>query len=166
MVASSAVPCCGPSSSSFVLLDVFPMITSGLRDFTQEPYSGSPGQVRSNSALIAKPFARAHSSALQSWSVTPVNSNVIQCPSANAPPPHPMTTTFGNTGTESNEWAWDLCPIGLVSTGGKSGMKVAAASTVKGSAMLLIPFIPSSSRGPAHCSNELVQEIRSTVPGC
>ena len=67
-----AVPC-SPSSSSLVLLDVFPVITSGLRDFTQEPYSGSPGQVCLNNVLVAIPFARAYSSALQSWSVTSVN---------------------------------------------------------------------------------------------
>ena len=31
VVAAPTVPCC-PSSSSFALLDVFPMITSGLKD--------------------------------------------------------------------------------------------------------------------------------------
>ena len=46
----------GASSSSFAFLDVFPMITSGLRDFIQEPYSGSPGHVRLNSALVAMPL--------------------------------------------------------------------------------------------------------------
>ena len=65
VVAALAMPCC-PSFSSFALLDAFSMITSGLRDFTQEPYSGSPGHVRLNSALVAMSFARVHSSALQS----------------------------------------------------------------------------------------------------
>ena len=64
VVDTPAVPCCS-SSSSFDLLDMLPMITSGLRDFTQEPYSGS-GQVRLNNVLAAMPFARALSSALQS----------------------------------------------------------------------------------------------------
>ena len=63
VVAAPAVPRC-PSSCSFALLDVFPIITSGLRDFTQEPYSGSHGQFRLNSALVAMPFARVNSSAL------------------------------------------------------------------------------------------------------
>ena len=58
VVAAPAVPC-GPSFSSLVLLDVFPMITSGLRDFTQEPYSASPEQVRLNIALVAIPFVIA-----------------------------------------------------------------------------------------------------------
>ena len=65
LVAAPAVPCC-PSSSSFDLLDVFPMNTSGLRNFTQKPYSGSPRHVRLNYALVAMPFMRVHSSALQS----------------------------------------------------------------------------------------------------
>ena len=43
VVAAPVVPC-RPSSSSFGLLDVFPKVTSGLRDFTQELYSGSPGR--------------------------------------------------------------------------------------------------------------------------
>ena len=70
-VAAFVVPCC-PSSSSFALLDVFPMITSRLRDFTQEPHSGSPGHVRLNCALVAMPLMRVHFSALQSWLVMPV----------------------------------------------------------------------------------------------
>ena len=75
VVAAPAAPCC-PSFSSFALLDVFPMITSGLRDFPHEPYSGCPGDVHLNSALVAMSFARVHSSTLQSWSVTPVNSKM------------------------------------------------------------------------------------------
>ena len=75
-LAAPAVPC-GPSSSSLVLLDMFPMIASSLRDLTQEPYFGSPGQVRLNIALVTIPFARAHSSALQSWSVTTVNLKML-----------------------------------------------------------------------------------------
>ena len=103
VVAAPAVPCC-LSSSSFTLLDVFPMITSGLKDFTQEPYSGSPGKVRLNSALVAMPFARVHSSALQLWSVTPVNSKISSSTRMlSPPPPHPMITTFGSIGAESNE---------------------------------------------------------------
>ena len=58
-MAAPAVPC-GPFSSSLVLLDVFPMITSGLRDSIQETYSRSPGQVRLDIE------SRAHSSAPQS----------------------------------------------------------------------------------------------------
>ena len=66
VVAAPAVPCC-PFSSLFALLDVFLMITSGLRDFTQEPYSGSSsGHVRLDSELVTMLFARVHSSALQS----------------------------------------------------------------------------------------------------
>ena len=41
-----------------------------------------------------------------------------------------------------------LCPAGLVSVGGKSSVKVTAASTVRDSAsLLLIPSIPSWPRG-------------------
>ena len=70
--------------------------------------------------------------------------NVIQCPNVTPPPPHPMTTAFGSIGAESNEWAQGLCPVGLVSAGGKSGAKVTAASTVRDSgSLLLIPSIPS-----------------------
>ena len=55
-----------------------------------------------------------------------------------------MTTAFGSIGAESNEWARGLCPVGLVSVGGKSGVKVTAASIVRDSAsLLLIPSIPS-----------------------
>ena len=64
------------------------------------------------------------------------------------PPPHPMTTAFGSIGVESKEWARGVCPAGLVSAGGKSGVKVTAASTVSNSAsLLLIPSIPSWPRG-------------------
>ena len=112
------------------------MITSGLRDFT--------GQVCLNSALVAIPFARAHSKALQSWSVTPVKSKILSSARMPLPPPHPMATAFGSIGAKSSEWARDLCPTGLVSTGGKSSVKVTAVSTVKDSALLLlIPPIPS-----------------------
>ena len=63
------------------------------------------------------------------------------------PPPHPMTTTFGSIGAESNEWARGLCPAGLLSAGGKSGVNVTAASTVRDTAsLLLIPSIPSCPR--------------------
>ena len=69
--------------------------------------------------------------------------NVIQCPNP-TPPSHPMTTAFGNIGAKSNEWARGLCPAGLVSAGGKSGVKVTAASTVRDSvSLLLIPSIPN-----------------------
>ena len=147
LVAAPAVPCC-PSSNSFALLDLFPIITSGLRDFTQEPYSGSPGHVRLNCALVAMPFVRVHSSALQSWSMTPVNSKMSSSARMLLLPPHPMTTAFGSIGAESNKWARGLCPAGLVSAGGKSGVKVTAASTVRGSAsLLLIPSIPNWPRG-------------------
>ena len=111
-----------------------------LRDFTHEPYSESPGQVCLNSALVVMPFARVYSSDLQSWSVTPVIRKchlVLECYS---PLPHPMATTFGSIGAESNV---DLCPIGLVS-GGKSSVKVTAASTVRDSALFLLkPSISS-----------------------
>ena len=64
------------------------------------------------------------------------------------PPPHPMATAYGSIGADSNGGALGLCPIGLVSTGGKSGVKVTAASTVRGSALLLSkPSIPSWLRG-------------------
>ena len=59
-----------------------------------------------------------------------------------------MTTAFESIGAESNEWARGLCPAGLVSVGGKSGVKVTTASTVRDSAsLLLIPPIPSWPRG-------------------
>ena len=51
-----------------------------------------------------------------------------------------MATAFGSVGAESNGWARGLCPIGLVSTGGKSGVKVTAASTVRGSALFIETF--------------------------
>ena len=100
------------------------MVTSGLRVFTQEQYSGSPGHVRLNSALIAMTFARGHSSALQPWSVAPVNSKMSSNARILLPLPHPMTTAFGSIGAESNEWARGLCPTGLVSAGGKLDVKV------------------------------------------
>ena len=69
--------------------------------------------------------------------------NVIQCPNA-TPSQHPKTTAFGSIDTESNEWARDLCPTGLMSTVGKSDAKVTTASTVKGSTLLLLIYsIPS-----------------------
>ena len=46
------------------------------RDCTREQYSGSPGQVRLNVALVAISFAWAHSNALQPRPVTPVNSKM------------------------------------------------------------------------------------------
>ena len=102
VVAAPAVLCC-PLSSSSVLLDVFPIITFSLRDFTQEPCSGSPKQVHLNSALVAMPFARAHSSALESWSVTPVNSKRSSSARMSLSPPHPMITAFSSIGAKSNE---------------------------------------------------------------
>ena len=147
VVAAPVVPC-GLSSSSLVLLDVSPMIASGLINFTHISYSGSPGQVHLNIALVVIPFARAHSSALQSWSVTPVNSKMSSSARMPLTPPYPMTTAFDSIGAKSNEWARDLCPTGLVSTGGESGVKVITASTVRGSALLLlIPSKPSWPRG-------------------
>ena len=59
-----------------------------------------------------------------------------------------MTTAFRSIGAEYSEWARGLYPTGLVSTGGKSGVKITAARTVRGSALLLsIPSIPSWPRG-------------------
>ena len=46
------------------------------RDYIREQYSGSPGQVRLNVALVAISFAWAHSNALQPRPVTPVNSKM------------------------------------------------------------------------------------------
>ena len=137
------------------LLNVFPTITSGLRDVIQEPYSGSPGQVRLNSVLVVMPFARVHSSDLQSWSVTPVIRKCHPVPECYSSP-HPMATAFGSIGAESNRWALGLCPIELVSTGGKSGVNVTAASTVRGSALFLLkpsisgPEVHHQARGPAN----------------
>ena len=55
-----------------------------------------------------------------------------------------MTTAFGSIDAEFNESARVLCPVRFVSAGGKSGVKVTAAGTVRGSAsLLLIPSIPS-----------------------
>ena len=109
-----------------------------------------------NYALVAVPFVRVHSSALQSWSLMPVNSKMSLSARMLLPPPHPMTTAFGSIGAESNEWARGLCPAGLVSAGGRSGVKVTAASTVRGSAsLLLMPSMPNwprctpSSTGPS-----------------
>ena len=75
---------------------------------------------------------------VQSWSVTPVNSKISSSARVLLPPPHPMTTTFGSIGAESNEWARGLCPAGLVSASGKSRVKAAEASAVRGSASLLL----------------------------
>ena len=123
-------------------------VPNDLRDFTQEPYSESPGQISLNSALVVMPFARVHSSTLQSWSVTPVNSKMSSSPRMLLPPLHPMATAFESIGAESNGWALDLCSTRLVSTGGKSCVKITAASTVRGSALpLLKPSIPSWPRG-------------------
>ena len=64
------------------------------------------------------------------------------------PPPHPMTTAFGSIDAKSNEWARGMCPVGLVSMGSKSGVKVTVANTVRDSAsLLLMPSIPSWPRG-------------------
>ena len=121
VVAALAVPY-GPSCSrSLALLDVLLMIASGLRYFTQESYSRSPGLVRLNVALVVIPFTRANSSALQSWSGTSVNSRMSCSVRTQLSLPHPMTTTSGSIGTGSNEWTRYLCPTGLVSTGVKSG---------------------------------------------
>ena len=77
LVAAPVAPCC-PSSSLFALLDVFPMIISGLRYFTQEPYSESAGQVR----LSGCPAVR-----VGAFQCSPVvvgdareSENVMQCP--------------------------------------------------------------------------------------
>ena len=86
--------------------------------------------------LVGIPFARVHFSALQSRSVTPVQL-----------PPHSMITDFGSIDARSDEWARDRCPSGLVPTGVKSGLKITAASTVRGTAFVLIPSIPSWPRG-------------------
>ena len=86
MVVAPAVPCC-PSSSSFALPDVFSIITAGLRDFTKELYSESSGQVCLNSALVAMPLVWAHSSSLQSWLVTSVNSKMSSSARMPLPPP-------------------------------------------------------------------------------
>ena len=85
---------------------------------------------------------------VQSWSVIPVNSKMSsRARMLPPPPPHP-TTAFRSIGAESNEWARGLSPAGLVSAGGKSGVKVTAARTVRGStSLLLIPYIPSWPRG-------------------
>ena len=73
--------------------------------------------------------------------------NVIQCPNA-TPPSASDDYRFGSIGAESNEWARGLCPAGLVSAGGKSGVKVTAAGTIRGNAsLLLIPSIRSWPRG-------------------
>ena len=73
------------------------------------------------------PFARVHSSTLQSWPGIPVNSKMFSSARILLPPPHPITTAFRSIGAESNVWARVRCPAGLVSTGGKSGVKVTAA---------------------------------------
>ena len=96
------------------------MIASGLRDFTQESYFGSPGLVYLNIALVAVSFARTQSSALQSWSVKPVNSKLPSRAQMQFPSSHPMTIYFGSIGAGSNEWPRDQSPNALVSTGVKS----------------------------------------------
>ena len=59
-----------------------------------------------------------------------------------------MAIVFGSIGAESNEWARDRCPSGMVSTGVKSGVKVTAARPVRGSAwLLLLPSISSWPKG-------------------
>ena len=148
MLAAAPVVPCRPSSSSFALLAVLPMIASGFRDFIQGTYSGSSKHIRLNCELVALPFRRAHSNALQSWSVMPVKSKMSFSARILLPPPHPMTTAFGSVGAESKVWARDLCPTELVSVGGRLGVKVTAASTVRGSASLLLtPSIPNRPRG-------------------
>ena len=89
-------------------------------------------------------------------SVMPVNSKMSFSARMLLPPTHPMTTAFGSIRAEFNEWTRGLCPAGLVSVVGKSGVKVTASSTVRGSAsLLLIPSIPNwprstpSSTGPS-----------------
>ena len=120
MAVASPVELCGPSFSSIVLLDLFPIISLGLRDLAQKPYSGSPGLVRLNIVLVAIPFARTHSSALQSWSVTPVISKMSSSARMQLPPPHPMTTAFvGSIGAASNEWARDLSVSDWVGVNGR-----------------------------------------------
>ena len=75
---------------------------------------------------------------------TCVKSKCPPMPECKSPSPHPMTTAFGSIGAGSNEWTRDLCPTGLMSTGVKSGMKITAASTMRGSAFLLmILSVPS-----------------------
>ena len=95
LVAAPVVPCC-PSSSSFALLDVFPMITSDLRDFTQKSYSGSPRHVCLNYALVAMPFMRVHGnqrivqtnvSRRPEIRLLPVNSKVLFSARMLLPPP-------------------------------------------------------------------------------
>ena len=144
VVAAPAVPCC-PSSSSFALPDVFLIIRC------ERLHPGTVLRIswtRSFEYCVGYHVVRAGT-----FQCSPVVvgdtcefENVIQCPNATPPPSHPMTTAFGSTGTESNEWARGLCPARLVSVGGKSGVKVTAASTVRGSASL-IPSIPSWPRG-------------------
>ena len=83
-------------------------------------------------------FVQVYCSALQSWSVIPVNSKMSSSARMPLPPPHPMTTAFGSIGAESIVRARGLCPAGLVSAGGKSGVKVTEASTVRDSASLFL----------------------------
>ena len=84
---------------------------------------------------------------VQSWSVTPVNYKMSSS-ARMLPSPHSMITAFESIGAESNEWARGLRPAGLVSAGGKSGVKVTVATIVRNSAsLLLIPSIPSWPRG-------------------
>ena len=63
-------------------------------------------------------------------------------------PPASDDYSFWGIGAESNEWVRGLCPVGLVSVHGKSGVKVTAANTARDSgSLLLIPSIPSWPRG-------------------
>ena len=107
----------------------------------------------SNCALLSLLQLVCPPGCVQSWSVTPCGfENVIQCPDpvpeCYSPPMHPMITALESIGAESNEWTRGLCLAGLVSVGGKSGVKVSAVSTVKDSAsLLLIHSIPSWSTG-------------------
>ena len=87
MLAAAPVVPCRPSSSSFALLAVLPMIASGFRDFIQGTYSGSSKHIRLNCELVALPFRRAHSNALQSWSVMPVKSKMSFSARILLPPP-------------------------------------------------------------------------------
>ena len=143
VVAALAVPCSPFCSSSPVLLDVFPMVASGLRDFTQEVLQISYTSLFERSVGCHTVRAGVFQCSPVEVGDTCKVENVIQCPNV-TPPPHPMTTAFDCIGAVSSERARDLCPTGLVSTSVKSGMEVTAASTVRGSALLLlILYIPN-----------------------
>ena len=74
---------------------------------------------------------------------------------------HSMTTAFGSIGAESNEGARGLCPAELVSAGGKSGVKVTAASTVRGSASLI--YIPCIAKWPRGTPSVTLWALRASV---